>query len=272
MSEISDNARGWLRALSAAEGTTRNGEVRYDIMFGGGRFNDLSRHPDTVIDGGRYKSAAAGAYQFMPGTWDRVSRALNLNDFGPSSQDQAALQLMRWRGVDPDTAPVNAQNVALLAPEWASLPKLNGKSYYDQPVKSLEFVQRAAGAPVVFASSEQAPMDPPIRDQVSASPETGTDNPMNSGSSNLDQVVKAISLLSPMLQAQGSSLDTVARAGKAILDSNPFAQEDANNPKEKELDKLRYALGNQLTQLMQQGSKQIGNARQSAAQAFQTGR
>lgn len=163
--KISGNARSWLNAISAAEGTTKNGQVHYNIMFGGGEFHDLSKHPDTVIDGGRYKSAAAGAYQFMPRTWNRVSGALKLKDFGPYSQDMAALQLMRWRGVDPDRDPITPENVNKLAPEWASLPTLSGKSYYGQPVKSFQFVSKAFGDPY-STPQEPAPSRPPEPVQV----------------------------------------------------------------------------------------------------------
>lgn len=168
--KISENARNWLNAISASEGTTRNGQVHYNIMFGGGEFHDLSKHPDTVIDGGRYKSAAAGAYQFMPGTWGRVSSALKLQDFGPYSQDQAALQLMRWRGVDPDTAPMTPENVHKLAPEWASLPTLSGKSYYGQPVKSFQFVAQAFGNPSATPQEPAPSLPPEPPTEVSQSP------------------------------------------------------------------------------------------------------
>ena len=59
-----------LRVIRFAEGTERGGPDSYRVMFGGGLAPDLKRHPDKVIDGGRYKSAAAGAYQFMPFTWE----------------------------------------------------------------------------------------------------------------------------------------------------------------------------------------------------------
>ena len=166
---VSPNARKWLNAISAAEGTTKGGKVQYNIMFGGGTFNDLSKHPDTVIDSGRYRSAAAGAYQFMPGTYNRVAKTLNLTDFSPESQDQAALELIRQRGVDPDRDPITRENVSKLAPEWAALPTLSGKSYYNQPVKSFEFVSRAGGNPY-STPQEPAPSKPPEPVQVAKSP------------------------------------------------------------------------------------------------------
>lgn len=166
---VSPNARKWLNAISAAEGTTRGGKVQYNIMFGGGTFNDLSKHPDTVIDSGRYRSAAAGAYQFMPGTYNRVAKTLNLTDFSPESQDQAALELIRQRGVDPDRDPITRENVAKLAPEWAALPTLSGKSYYNQPVKSFEFVSRAGDNPSA-TPQEPAPSKPPEPIHTAKSP------------------------------------------------------------------------------------------------------
>lgn len=146
MTGISPNARAVLDAISFAEGTA--GANGYTTMFGGGQFDWRKGHPDQVVDGGRYKSAAAGRYQFMPSTWSGVSKQLGLKDFSPQSQDLAALQLIRNRGVDPDQ-PMTAESWAKLAPEWASLPTLGGKSYYGQPVKSLDSImgvyQRSLG-------------------------------------------------------------------------------------------------------------------------------
>ena len=141
--------RQWLNLISFAEGTWTSQGPKYNIMFGGGQFKDLSRHPDKVVRTPGYASAAAGAYQFMPGTWGGVSKKLGLRDFGPQAQDLAAIQLMRSRGVDPATAPITPANVAKLAPEWASLPTLKGGSYYGQPSKSFStlsnFVKKSGG-------------------------------------------------------------------------------------------------------------------------------
>lgn len=149
-SPITDpNARKWLDAIAYAEGTDRNltGDNGYNVIFGGGTFKDLSRHPDRVISGGGYSSAAAGRYQFMPDTWKGTAAKLGLKDFGPAAQDLAAVQLMKQRGVDPYSAPFNPQNIAKLAPEWASLPTLAGKSYYGQPVVSFGKIQKAVETP-----------------------------------------------------------------------------------------------------------------------------
>ena len=240
---ISDNARNWLKALSYAEGTTRNGEIRYDIMFGGGRFDDLSRHPDTVIDGGRYKSAAAGAYQFMPATWEGVARDLNLTNFGPDAQDQAALQLMRYRGVDPDTAPINAKNVALLAPEWASLPNLQGVSHYDQPVVSLSSVQEAGNAPVSFRRS--AVRSPLVGTEQQPNPNSGAnlvDPTANSGSSNLQTVLSALNVVGGKLNEMSDSSEAHKR-GRALLNT-PFSDESGSTTEQDLRTQVRGETGN----------------------------
>jgi len=141
--------RQWLNLISFAEGTWTSQGPKYNTMFGGGQFKDLSRHPDKVVRTPGYASAAAGAYQFMPGTWGGVSQKLGLRDFGPQAQDLAAIQLMKARGVDPATAAITPANVAKLAPEWASLPTMRGGSYYGQPSKSFStlsnFVKKSGG-------------------------------------------------------------------------------------------------------------------------------
>lgn len=137
--------RALLNTIRFAEGTWLDGDPSgYRVMFGGGKTSSLSHHPDTVVSSGSYKSAAAGAYQFMPGTWGPLQQRLGLKDFGPAAQDTAALALLERRGArglinkegfTPDVA-------AKLSPEWASFPTKQGKSYYGQPVKSYEELKR----------------------------------------------------------------------------------------------------------------------------------
>ena len=134
-----DNAAAWRAVIMHAEGTSKNTNP-YNVMFGGGTFdNTKPGHPDTVVDGGRYASAAAGAYQFMPFTWAGLTKKLGLPPDAPmtkENQDKAATYLANSRGVDIRTAPFTRENVAKLAPEWASFPTLSGSSYYGQPVKA----------------------------------------------------------------------------------------------------------------------------------------
>jgi len=142
---ITPERRALLNTIRYAEGTWKEGtDLGYRVMFGGGLMSSLERHPDRVNYTSGYASAAAGAYQFMPSTWGLVTRAMNLPGFGPQVQDQAALYLIARRGALPlaDRGELNAELAALLAPEWASFPTLRGSSYYGQPVKRLEELQR----------------------------------------------------------------------------------------------------------------------------------
>lgn len=127
-----------LNTIRYAEGTWKDGhDLGYRILYGGGQFDDLSKHPEKVIVK-RYTSAAAGAYQFLPTTWREVSSSLNLPNFSPKHQDQAALHLVKRRGAlnEVDQKGLTEKAMNSLAPEWASFPTHAGKSAYGQPVKS----------------------------------------------------------------------------------------------------------------------------------------
>ncbi|QNJ19961.1 putative endolysin [Synechococcus sp. A18-25c] len=138
---ITPERRAMLNTIRFAEGTWKNGlDVGYRVMFGGGLMASMDRHPDRVIYSSRYASAAAGAYQFMPFTWDLVKRSIGVRGFGPEVQDQGALFLIQRRkalGLT-DTGVMTPQLAAMLAPEWASFPTLRGRSYYGQPVKRFD--------------------------------------------------------------------------------------------------------------------------------------
>ena len=142
---ITPERRALLNTIRFAEGTWANGDdVGYRIMFGGGLMPSLERHPDRVVRTARYASAAAGAYQFMPFTWSMVSRSLGFAEFGPQLQDQGAIFLIQRRGALAlaDQGLFTPLLAAKLAPEWASVPTLAGRSYYGQPVKRFHDLKR----------------------------------------------------------------------------------------------------------------------------------
>jgi muramidase (phage lysozyme) len=142
---ITPERRALLNTIRYAEGTWANGQdVGYRIMFGGGLMPSLERHPDRVIYSSRYASAAAGAYQFMPFTWNMVTQKLGLTRFDPDSQDQGALYLIQRRGALhlADRGEMTAELASRLSPEWASFPTMAGQSYYGQPVKRFDDLKR----------------------------------------------------------------------------------------------------------------------------------
>ena len=154
--KLSPQIRAGLIGIRYAEGTWIEGgdpKKGYNIMFGGGLFDNTKGHPDRVIHSGRYSSAAAGAYQFMPGTWNSVGGGV----MTPERQDWGATRLWLSRlGLPQNQHGVNqltrllvknkgiSQNMAhKMAPEWASFPTIAGVSYYGQPVKPLSHINNA---------------------------------------------------------------------------------------------------------------------------------
>lgn len=118
------NMRRYLDLLSFTEGTQKNG---YYTKFGGGRINDLSRHPNQIWDKtGDGATSATGRYQFLTDTWNEQAKILGLKDFGPESQDIAAVSLIMRRGAVDDIlkGDIDAAN-RKLSKEWASLPYNN---------------------------------------------------------------------------------------------------------------------------------------------------
>ena len=165
----SPQGRGLLAMIRTGEGTA--GPQGYRTKFGGGTF-DTSKgwsHPDQVVNSGGYSSAAAGAYQFLPGTWQGAKKALGLKSFDPDSQDLAALYLAKQRGaVDALQKPgVKLVDVMdKLAPEWASIPTKGGNSYYGQPVKSASVLAKAYEAGKGTALTPATPTVSPVATAV----------------------------------------------------------------------------------------------------------
>lgn len=172
-----------LKALRFAEGTTKS----YGTIFGGNVVNELAEGKLTVQEtinmadtgrlpqrlGGRQipgygkGSKATGAYQFMPGTLEGLIRngVLKPNElFTPETQDRAALALASARGVTADVLKkegLSPRVSAKLAPEWASVPTLSGRSYWGQSVKSLSALQKiyqqGLSSPNLMGSRMMAP-------------------------------------------------------------------------------------------------------------------
>ncbi|MEB3350715.1 MAG: hypothetical protein VKM01_00150, partial [Cyanobacteriota bacterium] len=66
---ITPERQALLDTIRYAEGTWKNGSIEgYRVLYGGGLFASLERHPEITVRR-RYTSAAAGAYQFLPSTW-----------------------------------------------------------------------------------------------------------------------------------------------------------------------------------------------------------
>lgn len=144
------NVAAFLAMIRSAEGTDRGGDP-YRVCYGYRHtIRSLAEHPavsgewggevlpDSYCRGAGFgpgcKSTAAGAYQLIRPTWLELKRALALPDFGPASQDRAAIELIRRRGALNDVrAGRVAEAISKVAPTWASLPGAG----YNQPERKL---------------------------------------------------------------------------------------------------------------------------------------
>ena len=139
------NVKTFLDFLAKAEGGD------YNVVVGGGTFDDFSKHPGRV--GLRTKegpSTAAGRYQITKTTFDDVAPKLGLKDFSPRSQDLAAVYLLQRRGALEDVAGGNwDEAINKLGKEWASLPT----SKYQQPKKTWDYVRENLSEKTVVAGA-----------------------------------------------------------------------------------------------------------------------
>ena len=171
---ITAERRALLNTIRYAEGTWAGGDdIGYRIMFGGGLMPSLERHPDRVVRTARYASAAAGAYQFMPFTWNMVSRSLGIAAFGPQVQDQGAVYLIQRRGALAlaDQGVFSPLLAAKLAPEWASFPTLAGRSFYGQPVKRFHDLKRFYDDNLMVLRNQQSDLTAVVETKPACEPE-----------------------------------------------------------------------------------------------------
>ncbi|MFN8681686.1 hypothetical protein ACDP63_11165 [Paracoccus sp. P2] len=107
----------------------------YQTLNGGEKFSDLRDHPRRKGQGGT--TTAAGRYQFVQGTWDRVAGANGFDDFSPANQDRGAWWLAQQdykanTGRDL-SADLNAGRYDLvrkgLGSTWEGLAKLSDEEF-----------------------------------------------------------------------------------------------------------------------------------------------
>lgn len=129
---IEPKIKAFLDLIGKSEGAD------YNILYGGSKFTDFSKHPNKAITAGGITSTAAGKYQFLNRTWVGVATRLKLKDFSPASQDAAAIQLLKDRGAyNLIISGEITQAIYLCSKEWASMPWTTGTSYYGQGGHSL---------------------------------------------------------------------------------------------------------------------------------------
>jgi len=141
----------------------------YNVIYGGGKFDDFSRHPGKAVhiqtgpNAGR-TSSAAGKYQFLGSTWDDQAKKLGLPDFSPANQDKAAwnlaaetYQAKTGQSLDDALQSGDPETIAsvgkVLNPIWTSLP--GGIEQGTNTNKFVATYQRALGAGATPAQATQ---------------------------------------------------------------------------------------------------------------------
>jgi muramidase (phage lysozyme) len=134
--------RAMLDAIAFAEGTRDQPNKGYNTMFTFKQFSGYEDHPRKINRGGGYASDAAGRYQFLSTTWDRLAKKLGLKDFSPENQDKAAIELAREKGITQNILEkegMSARVSRLLGTQWAAMSGSN----LGQGTKSLSSIQKA---------------------------------------------------------------------------------------------------------------------------------
>lgn len=144
------NVRKFLDFIAEAEGAD------YNVITGGSRFSDYSKHPGVVgLVTKEGSSTAAGRYQITKSTYDEFAPKLGITDFSPDSQDKLALAIIAKNGALDDVRQGNFRNaIDKLGGRWASFPS----SPYSQPKKSWEWAEARLGGfstPVARSLPEQ---------------------------------------------------------------------------------------------------------------------
>lgn len=89
------NARAFMTVVRIGEASSKkkisDKPLDYNITYGTETFDSYEKHPRKSATQSGITSTAAGAYQFMPGTWDMVNSIEKQKDFSPESQDRAFL-------------------------------------------------------------------------------------------------------------------------------------------------------------------------------------
>ena len=234
----------------------------YNVLYGGGKFSDYSKHPGQTISGPdpfdpkrQLASTAAGKYQFLKSTWDEQAAKYGYKDFSPETQDTAAWNYAndtykaktgRDLATDlssRDPALINQAGTALKE-VWPSLPggSQTGKAWEGKQFSDVYSENLGMGD-----DGQPAQGSNPLQLTVKAQPEKPAASPY----------AKAGGFLADALSGMGKSLG----AGATPAVANPYATKEATtvpmamstpsaptpivDPKQQELQRQQLALAMQ---------------------------
>ncbi|MCL4361162.1 glycoside hydrolase family 104 protein [Candidatus Dependentiae bacterium] len=117
--------KAFLDTIAHVEGTFK--PEGYRMCFTGKLFEDFSDHPRIKIcaniNGKQVCSTAAGRYQFLARTWDKISKKIGTNSFHPKNQDLGAIVLLHQADALKDIVAGKINSAIFkLNGLWASFP------------------------------------------------------------------------------------------------------------------------------------------------------
>lgn len=115
------NREAFLRVIREGESNQR--DDAYTLLNGGTHFAGFEDHP--YAGQPAPPGLAAGAYQFIPHTWQRVAKVTGATNFSPPEQDRGAIALIEMCGAMPAVDRGDLDEACrLLADTWIALPSL----------------------------------------------------------------------------------------------------------------------------------------------------
>jgi muramidase (phage lysozyme) len=132
--------QAFLDTIAYSEGTLN--KDGYNTLFGHGYFKNFKDHPRQVIckkyNGTLLCSSAAGRYQFLQKTWDKISPQIEARNFSPYYQDLGAVALLSQHSVLDNLTRIQnkkdfSRSIYRVNKTWAGLPG----APYGQPTKSM---------------------------------------------------------------------------------------------------------------------------------------
>jgi muramidase (phage lysozyme) len=148
------NLDAFLTMIAISEGTEFIGNHGYDCIVGSTPahphlFTSYADHPRIAVRlSSTLTSTAAGRYQILERFYDAYKASLHLPDFGPSSQDAIAMQMIRERRALDDVSAGRLESaVAKCSGTWASLPG-NDYGQHQNSLASLQSAYTQSGGQV----------------------------------------------------------------------------------------------------------------------------
>lgn len=188
---VAPNLAPWQKGLLNAIAAPESGG-QYNVRYtpkGGTMFSDYSQHPGIREDSAHGPSDAAGRYQFISSTWNRLGGGA----FTPEMQDQRAIQLAtqdykartgRDLATDIQQNGLTPQIMQALSPTWLGLKDNPGRAMAAWNASMQRYGAPGAGIPAQGAptvpGAPSAPLqqpvarqfDPQLLGQMLANPQT----------------------------------------------------------------------------------------------------